>query len=391
MVKILPNVIDIEIEKAEGSNSIRVRLNLEYEINMIKNQEINVFRNEEENTYVKESEIEISRHIIRNCVNFNQSTIFDTKLPVRQIISTKSTAMINKADALDGMIIFEGEITTRILYTSEEDRPVIVSLINKEIFREEIEDARATQNSMVEAFARVMNRAIEEIINREEKTVEVKVPVRLCYDLFESTPVTITIDAFSTKNEINLTTEAFLTSKVAGYEVFENKIDGSVTLDNQAMRIDKVLGIDGVYLTITNQTYTDGELMVEGMIHLNIIFLNDEQERVNSISIEVPFSFTEKIGDGELELKLENILVEVDAVVKRGRDIYIDGKIKTAVWMNKEIKNAIVSSIENGDLLPERDGTIEIYFAGQGGTFWDVAKDLKISEETLKLQNPEIV
>jgi hypothetical protein len=390
LIKILPNVIDIEIEKAEG-NSIRVKLNLEYEFNMIKNQEINIFRNQDENTYVKESEIEISRHVNRNCVDFNQGTIFDTKMPVKQIINATSTAMINKADALNGMVIFEGEITTRILYTTEEDRPVLVSMINKETFREEVEDPKATQNSMIEAFARVMYKGIEETVNKDEKTIEVKVPVRLCYDLFESTPVTITIDAFSTTNEVNLTTEAFLSNKVSGYEVFENKIDGSVTLDDQSMRIDKVLGIDGMYLTINKQTYEDGELMVEGVVHLNIIFLNDEQERVNSISVEVPFSFKEKIGDGEMEIKIENILVEADAVVKRGKDIYVDGKVKTAIWMNKEIKNAIVNSIENGDPLPERDGTIEIYFASQGGNFWEVAKDLKIAEATLKLQNPEIV
>lgn len=390
LVKILPNVIDVEVDRAEGGNSIRVKLTVEYEFNMIKNQEINVFVNQDANTYVKESEIEISRHVNRNCVNFTQPTVFDTKLPVRQVISVTSTSIVTKAESLNGMVVFEGEITTRILYTTEDDRPVMVSLVNKENFREEVEDTRATQNSMVEAFSRVMSREVEETVNREEKTVEVKVPVRLCYDLFESAPVTIIVDAFSTENEVNLTTEAFLTSEVGGYEVFENKIDGNITLDNQALRIDKILGIDGVFLTITGQRYEEGEVQVDGIVHLNIIFLNDEQERVNSISVEIPFSFREKIGEGEIELKTENILVEVDAVVKRGRDVYVDGKIKTAVWINKEIKNAIVTSIEKGDALPERDGTIEIYFAGQGDTFWNVAKDLKISEVALKVQNPEI-
>ncbi len=391
LVKILPNIIDIEIEKVENGNSLRIKLSLEYEMDMIKNQEISVYKNQDENTYVKENDIEISKHILRNCFNFNQKTIFDTKVPVRQILNTTSTAIINKCEALDGMVAFEGEITTRLLYSSEDDRPVVVSLINKENFREEFEDTKSTKSSMIEAYARVIQREIEETINKEGKTVDVTVPVRICYDLFERTPVTITVDAFSTLNEVNLTTEAFLSNQVSGYEVIENKIDGSVTLDEQALRIDKILAVDGAYLTTTNQIFEDGELRLEGIIHLNIIFLNDEEEKINSISIEIPFSFKENIGENELDLKTESNIVEIDAIVKRGRDVYVDGKVKTTVWINKEIKNAIINSIEFGEPLPEKNGAIEIYFAREGETFWEVAKDLKISEETLKLQNPEIV
>lgn len=390
-VKILPNIVDVDIEKSDRNNDIKVKLTLEYGIDTIKNQEINVFSNNDPSTFIKESEIEVTKHLKRNCIQFNQNTVFDTKLPVRQIVSTTSTALLTKADALNGMIVFEGEVITRILYTTEEDRPVFVSSINKENFREEVEDQAATQNSLLEAFVRVLNREVEEKINAQEKTIEISVPVKICYDLFETQPVSIIVDAFSTQNELNLTTEAFLSNQVSAYELVENKIDGNISLDEQALRIDKVLGIDGIYLTINEQKIEDGELQVEGMIHFNLIFLNDEQERVNSVAVEIPFSFKEKIEEKDLAVRTENSLVELDAVVKRGRDIYVDGKIKTSIWTSKEVKNAIVSAIENGDNLPPRDGTIEIYFANQNETFWDVAKDLKISESTLRAQNQDIV
>lgn len=391
LIKILPNIIDMEIEKDENSNSIKINLSLEYQINMVKNQEVAIYKNEDESTFVKESEIEISKHVCRNCTNFSQKTIFDTKLPVKQILNIVSTAIINKSDALDGMVVFEGEIITKVLYTSEDDRPVIVSLMNKENFREEVGDTKATKTSMVEAFIRVVNKDIEETINKEGKTIEVNIPVKLCYDLFETVPVTITVDAYSTKNEINLTTEAFLSNQVSGYEIVENKIDGNISLDEKALRIDKVIAVDGAFLTTISQKYNDGELQLQGLIHLNVIFLNDEKETINSISIEIPFSFKENVGDGELDIKTESNIIEIDAVVKRGRDIYVDGKIKTAIWKNREVKNAVVSAIGNGEELPEREGAIEIYFANPGETFWDIAKDLKISEQTLKMQNPQVI
>lgn len=389
-VKILPNILDVTMERDEKNNLIKIKVSVEYETNMIRNQDLSIFTNTDQEIFVKENSIEISKHISRNCTNFNQTVIFDTKLPVKNILNITSMAMVTKADALEGMIVFEGEIATRVLYLSEDDRPVIVSLTSRESFREEVEDAKATPNSMVEAFARVICKNIDEEINKEEKTISVNVAVRLTYDLFESRPVTIIGDAYSVKNETNLTTEAFLSSLVSGCETVENRIDGNVTLDEKTPRIDKLLGVDGVYLTKTNQSFENGELQVSGLVHLNIIYINDEEENISSTSVEVPFTFKEKIEEGEIDIKTENELIEIDAVVKRGRDVYIDGRVKTSIWMNKEIQNAVISSIEVGEPLPEKDGSLEIYFANPGDTFWDVAKDLKISEETLKTQNATV-
>lgn len=391
LVKLLPNVISVEFEKEERNNLIRVKIELEYKINTIHNQELTIYNNSDSNTFVKENTIEINRHVYRNSTNFNQTIVLDTKIPVKNILNIASTAIITKADSLDSMIIFEGEIVTKVLYTSEDDRPVLISLTSREAFREEVEDSKATSNSMIEAFARVICRGIEETVNREDKTISINIPIRLTYDLFESSPVTIIVDAYSTKNETNLTTEAFLSNVVGSYDIVENKIDGNVTLDDQVLRIDKILGIDSAFLSINNQIFDEGELQIDGLIHLTIIYLNDEQENINSISIKMPFNFKEKLEEGSLDIKTENNLIDIDAIVKRGREIYIDGKIKTAIWVNKETQNAIITAIDNGELLPEKEGAIEIYFANQGDTFWDVAKDLKIPEEALKNQNSNVV
>jgi hypothetical protein len=391
-VRVFPNVIDLTIEKA-GNDSIKVRLTLENTFTGTKNQTIDIFTNNDKNVFVKENEVELTRHKARNCQRFNQKTIFETKLPVRQILNTTSFATIKKADSLDGMVVFEGEVVTRILYVTNEDRPLLVSLINREDFREEVEHSTATKEAMVEAFVTVINKEIEDKINPEEKTIEVDVPLKICYDLYEFSRVRVTADAFSTTNEVNLATEAFPSNEIAGYEVVENKIDGSISLDEHALRVDKILAVDGAYLTQTNRAYSDGELLLEGLVHLNLIYLNDEEENINSVSIEVPYSLKEKIGDDKtiLAVKSQSELVEIDAVAKRGRDIYVDGKIKTSIWTSKETQNAIVSSLELGEAVPERDCAIEIYFAKEGNVFWDVAKDLKISEELLKEQNPNLV
>lgn len=391
LVNIIPNVLDITIEK--GSNGgIKVELTLENTFEEINNQEIQIYQNEDENIFVKESEINITKQRSRNCKNFSQTTVFETKLPVGKILNVTSSATLKKAGALDGILIFEGETTTRLLYSTNEDRPLLVSLINKDDFREEIEDENATKEMFVEAFANVMGKDIEETIDKENKTVEINLPIKICYDLFESCSVRVTADAFSTKNYLNLTTEAFLATEIMGYETFDNKIDGSISLDEQALRIDKILAIDGAYLTSINETYADGEVIVEGLIHTNIIYLNDEEENVNAVAIEIPYSFKEKMGgENQLQVKVQNQILDIDAAVKRGRDVYIDGKIRSVVWLSKEVQNAVISGVEKGDEVEERDSAVEIYFAKEGQTFWDIAKELKIAEDFLREQNLDII
>ena len=198
-------------------------------------------------------------------------------------------------------------------------------------------------------------------------------------------------DAFSTENELNLTTEAFLSTEVVGMETFDSRIDSSITASEDIPRIDKILAVDGAYLTRTSLTFNDGELSSEGTVHLNIIYLNDEEDSINAVSVEVPYSYNEKLSIQGSNVVATDQIIEIDASVKRGRDIYVDGKIRTQVLVTNEVQTAAISGAELGEKLEERDGALEIYFAQEGKSFWDVAKDLKVSEDALRQQNPEIV
>ena len=390
LVKVLPNVLDISIESANGS-AIKVKLTVENTFSLLKNQEILLFSSEDPNIYVKQSEIGLCTHANRNCSNFNQTSVFETKFSVGRILSTSSVAIVNKTSALDGIVVVEGDTISRILYSTGEERPVLVSQVNKDSFREEIEDSMATKDSPVLAWATVDGRDIEENIDQENKTIEVNVPVRICYDLFSCQERTVVSDAFSTENKLNLTTEAFLSTEVVGMETFDSRIDSSITASEDIPRIDKILAVDGAYLTRTSLTFNDGELSSEGTVHLNIIYLNDEEDSINAVSVEVPYSYNEKLSIQGSNVVATDQIIEIDASVKRGRDIYVDGKIRTQVLVTNEVQTAAISGAELGEKLEERDGALEIYFAQEGKSFWDVAKDLKVSEDALRQQNPEIV
>ena len=163
LVSILPKVIDVSVEQGNG-NTIKVKISLENEFSLLKNQEISVYQNQENDVFVKESELELTKQTERSCHNFNQTSVFETKLPVGKILNITSGVVVTKADALDGTVIFEGETITRLLYATTDDRPLLVSLINKDMFREEVANANALQENMVDGYAIVLEKEKNRIL-----------------------------------------------------------------------------------------------------------------------------------------------------------------------------------------------------------------------------------
>lgn len=390
-IRLIPNVISSEIEKI-NNDLARVKTTIEISFHNLENQDIQIYAGGDDDIFVMQSEIPLQNFINKNCSTFTQPIILDSKLPIDKVLSVYTGAIINKVNSLDSLIIFEGQIFARALVTTNEERPLLIALSNFENFREEIEDGNAKKDSLIEAYTQVVCENVESKIMEENNSVEISVPVKICYEIYENKNVTVITDAYATKNEIALTTSGFQSTEILGNENFDFKIDGNVTLDESLPRIDKILAVDGSYITLTNVAYENRELLLEGILHTTIIYLNDNENTINSIEAEIPFSQTERtsIDDQDLNVKVETILYDVDAIAKRGREIFIDGKIKVGAWFNKTVPNAVISDIVRGESIETSTSAIEIYYATPGQTIWDIAKDLKVSQDVIKAQNPNL-
>lgn len=390
-IRLIPNIVSSEIEKM-SNDTARVKTTVEVSFYHLENQDVQVYAGGDDDIFVMQSEIPLSNFTGKNCSTFTQPVVLDSKIPVGEILSLNAGAIIKKVDSLDSIVIFEGEVFARALVTTNEDRPLLIALSNFENFREEIEDGNAKKDSVIEACARVVCENVEAKVLEGNQSVEISIPIRLCYEIFENKNITITTDAYATKNEISLTTIGFQSTEHLGNENFDFKIDGNITLDESLPRIDKILAVDGSYITLTNVAYENRELLVEGILHSTVIYLNDDENSINSVEIEIPFSQTERtnLDNTDVNVKVETILYDVDATAKRGREIFIDGKIKLGAWFNKTVANAIISDIVRGEEIEQNTSAIEIYYAVPGQTIWDIAKDLKVAQEVLRVQNPEL-
>ena len=80
----------------------------------------------------------------------------------------------------------------------------------------------------------------------------------------------------------------------------------------------------------------------------------------------------------------------IDVVVKKGREFFFDGKLKVSVDYACDIVEAVISNVQEGATLPEKDSGLEVYFGSEGQTAWDIARDMRVDEDTIYSQNPDV-
>ena len=97
---------------------------------------------------------------------------------------------------------------------------------------------------------------------------------------------------------------------------------------------------------------------------------------------------TEFLSDDEIKIHLA--LCDVDVMVKKGRDVYIDAVVKVFASASECKSAVVVSDVELADELTPKDAGIEIYFAKGGDDIWDIAKQLKVKPEIVEKQNQDL-
>lgn len=112
-------------------------------------------------------------------------------------------------------------------------------------------------------------------------------------------------------------------------ENIEGKADGSLTIDQDQPRVDKIMFTFGSGAVVTNSYVADGELTLEGIAKTTVVYLNDELGSLNAVEIEVPFVLSDKTKASSQALILTNaVLTDVDVAVKREENFSLTAKLK---------------------------------------------------------------
>lgn len=384
------NVVGINPVVAEN-NGIKVIVTIESNLDVYENIEVDLYPYDE-SVCVKTDEIDVNTLCGLNCSNFEVENTTSTSENIKKVLSLDSNALVTGVTAGDGFVSVSGVVCTQIVALTQEDKFKPFQLCQE--FKEEIELENANPEMTVNAFVKVKKDSVKVVLEESDNQMNliVTVPVKLCVRGFVYNKMETIEDIYSTKSELEISKQKYQTINFFTPKYFEGKIEGNLSLGEDEMRIDKVLASSCPMLMITNSYFEDGQIVVEGTVTTNIIYLNDDENKINSVEMEIPFKLNEKtdIECDNVVVDCEAILCDCDCMAKRGREVYYDCKIKVYANMSCPSEIEVVSNVTETRILPQNDSAIEIYFAKTGDTIWDIAKELRVTEDQISIQNPDL-
>ena len=383
-------VEDYSIENVSGGN-IAIDCMLTAAATLISSREVASIVADDETICQKEDEMLVNTLVGSATETFEVESEFAIKEPVRKVISTDSSAVVKTVESGVNFVSVGGEVITRLLYLTENDR--FETAYVTENFKEEVELEGVTRESVSDAAAYIKQSSIKCQTDAADKGVNIKViiPVMLKVESYLEKPVNVIKDIYCTQNDLQVSTSSFEMSKQYPCELLEAKIDGALTLDEDKPRVDKIMFVGGSNLCVTNSYIKGGEVFVEGVAKTNVVYLNDETNTLHSAVVEVPFVVSDKTDCSEdAQITVNATLTDVDVVVKKGREFLFDAKLKISLCCCQGTVGAVISSVESGEEYPPRDCAIELVFATTGQTAWDIGKQIKVKEDSIVFQNPDL-
>ncbi len=336
--------------------------------------------------------VKVVKYVGEGKSTFCSETPLISREQIKKLLLTESQVQIKDVESGMGFVTISGEVVNRIVYLTEDDK--FESGYIFESFKEEIEVEGVTRESMVEGGGFVRFTEVKAEVENNDKGAKIKVfvPVDLFAIAFEEEEVSVIKDLYSTKNELEIVTESFEMDRLCPFEMIEGKIDGMIVLDDDKPRVDKILFSGGNSLELLNISVEDDMLKVEGIAKTNVVYLNDDTNTINTAMVEIPFVLEDRVSIPEnADLYAVATINDSDVIVKKGRELYFDAKIKVLVYADEKMQEAVISNISIKEELPQKDYAMEILFATKGQTSWDIGKACKVKEEIIKNQNSDLV
>ena len=389
IVNIFANLL--ELKNISSSTEIAYSAIISFDIySLSQNSEI-ICARPVENVFIKEGEV-LYNSFVNNItydgmVNFE--IVKDNKID--KILYITNNAYIKSVISSNDYFVVSGEVYSWVTFQSEDGE--IKSLSKTNTFSEEIECVGVTKESIIQTQIQTKESTIIE--NSEKSLFSFDTPIKIMAQIFNKSIVKCVVDAYSIKNEVKLTTTSFEEDEFISTRQLEENLLTNFTIAEDVPIVDKILSITPVNISLVNQIVKDRELILEGVVNINLIYYFEDEEGLNilnSLDIELPYSLNVNISDVKQDDKVitQMSLGDINIKNKRGKELEILAEIKINYDIVKNNVSAVSTQILIGEEKPQKDYSLEIYLAKEKQSLWDVAKELNVSTADLVSQNADL-
>lgn len=387
-VDVLANVVEVNNVSGESLNFNCV---INFKFYILNSMPPIKCPQEKDGVLVKTKEILYSTYVCN--INYNFQLGFEEVKDSRfnKVLFISSNASIKNVLPNNEYFTVNGEVYTTIVFQNEDG--LIKSVLKENEFSEEVEAKGVNKDSTI--CLDITTQEIEIVENLENKTYNFIIPIKLTGQIFNRNTCKTILDAYSINNEVNLTTSSYEDQSFSSTKQVSGSISTTASIDENLDPIDKILAVIPNNIYVINQVVKDGNLLLEGIVNLNIIYYSlDEEgsEILNSFDIDVPFSLNFTIEElKETDNVINNLVIrDVNIKNKLGKEleIVIDFKNNYSIITNNT--NAVVSEINLGEEKQQDNFALQVYLTRNEESLWDIAKKLNITVEDLVSQNGEL-
>lgn len=198
----------------------------------------------------------------------------------------------------------------------------------------------------------------------------------------------VVVDAFSTTKELALEQTYLPCRRYTNCKTFDFPVSAEVEGDGLPNNAT-VLATPVLRVNIANAIAGDNEVTIEGLAVATVLYYNED--RVDSVQVELPFSVTEKldgINPSDM-LTAEAIITDFQANFMSGI-INLRAMLKVRVCVYTTYRLKWVNSISEGEDKPVNKNGISICYVGANDSVWDIAKAVNLAPEEVVALNPEL-
>lgn len=321
--------------------------------------------------------------------------IYDVEIKdgVSRVLSVCQSVFVDKVETFTNYLKVKGGINLDICYLTDGENPTLRTMQTQVDLEGEVALEGIKENSSVQSEVSVASDDIKitTSLDVDSATVNLVIPVIYRGYVFNENEMEVVTDLFSVTNFVTTATSSLSTFTTFPSQSNQEKINGSVSLDETAPFIDELLGTCCNHVVMATSNVMDGGLLVEGVAHTTVLYLNKELNNVNSVEVEMPFSYT---LDAESGVDVNNIthlaLGDISAKSRRGKEIEVNGVLYIFSDFYAPKTEAVITKVELEDEIPENECALSIYIAKQNDTVWDIAKQMGVSPDMILEQNPDL-
>lgn len=222
---------------------------------------------------------------------------------------------------------------------------------------------------------------LAESLEGDLKIIDLEVKVKVTSKVYQQKEKEVIIDAYSTKKKIDLQTE-----EICVMENIKDIVDKeNISKEFKGKGFKEIYAIEGNSNIIDSQ-YVEDKIMIEGILSLNIYYLEDIDEEITTLKEEIPFKSYVTVEDlnKDVLINIETNLEELNYNLK-DNVLGINGTIKNHIFINRERKINIISEISETDEIIDKKNrpSIAVYIVQKDDVLWDISKRYNTTVEEI--------